>query len=134
MMTFNPGQASSDSFGWSFLPATSTTHVGARRLDTGGWWNTGQKTLAPANTGWYLITWTHANRRDNPQLSLRAAIGHKNHVGPTSTVVSLPTHVAGYVGATGGHGDAIILFNGSTDTGDGASWPYTSGLYATVHR
>lgn len=132
VMVFNPGLASSNSFAWSFLPAASTAHVPASLLDNGGWWNTGQQTLAPANTGWYLITWTHANRKVNPKLSIRAALGHNDRVGPASVAVNARRRTAAYVAATSGHRDAIILFSGSTDTGDGAPWPYSSGLYATV--
>jgi hypothetical protein len=133
-MVFNPGLAASDSFASSFLPAGSVAGARAVLLDHGGWWNTGQQTLAPANDGWYLITWTHANRRNNPQLSIRAALGHIDQVEPYRVAVSSRRHTAAYVGATDGHGDAIILLSGSTDTGDGAMWPYTSGLYTTVLR
>jgi hypothetical protein len=132
VMVFNPGLASSASLAWSFLPATGLAHVPVALLDSGGSWNTGQQTLAPANRGWYLTTWTHANRKNNPVLSLRAAVGHDGSVEPASLAVSARTHIAAYLGATDGRGDAIILFSGSTDRGDGASWPYSSGLYATM--
>ena len=134
VIVFNPGLASSNSFAWSFLPATSTAHVPASLLDNGGWWNTGQQTLTTANSGWYLIAWTHANRRANPMLSLRAAVGRDGRVEPASVAVSARRHIAEYLGATDGRGDAIILFSASTDRGDGASWPYSSGLNATVLR
>jgi hypothetical protein len=123
-----------DFFAWSFLRANSPAQARAPLLDHGGWWNTGRQTLASANNGWYLITWTHANRNSNPQLSIRAALGHTDRVGPSLVAVSSRRHTTGYVGATDGHGDAIILFNGSTDTGDGAPWPYASGLYTTLFR
>jgi hypothetical protein len=81
-----------------------------------------------------MITWTHANSNFNPQLSLRAAVGHDGRVEPTSVVVSAHRRIDNYVGATDGRGNAVIVFSGSTDTGDGAPWPYSSGLYATVRR
>ena len=66
LMAFNPGRSSSDSFAWSLLPATGTARARARLLDKGGWLNAGEQPLAPANDGWYLIAWTHANRKNNP--------------------------------------------------------------------
>jgi hypothetical protein len=134
VVAFNPGPASAGSLGWSFVTRTGPAPAGTSLLDEGGWWNTGQPILAPANNGWYLITWTHANRRDNPALSLRAALGHNVHIDPATVAVNARKPVAGYLGATDGRGDAIILFSGSTNTGDGAPWPYSSGLYATVLR
>ncbi|MGO9974511.1 MAG: hypothetical protein ACLP01_17260 [Solirubrobacteraceae bacterium] len=132
LMVFNPGLASSDSFAWSFLPATGAARARAPLLDIGGYWNTGQQNLAPANNGWCLITWTHANRNYNPELSIRAAVGRNDRLEPASVAVN--GYTAEYVGAISGRGDAIILFSGSTNTGDGAPWPYSSGLYATVLR
>jgi hypothetical protein len=134
VMVFNPGVASSNSFAWSFLPASSTPRSPASLLDSGGWWNAVQQPLAPANNGWYLIAWTHANRNSNPQLSIRAALGHNDRLQPASVAVSARRHTAAYAAAASGRGDAIILFSGSTDTGAGSPWPYSSGLYATVLR
>lgn len=134
VIAFNPGLASSNSFAWSFLPAASAARVPASLLDNGGWRNTGQQALASANSGWYLITWTHANRKINARLWIRAALGHNDRVGPASVAVNARRRTAAYVAAASGRGDAIILFSGSTDTGDGAPWPYSSGLYATVLR
>lgn len=132
LMVFNSGLASSDSFSSSFLPLTSAAPARALLLDRGGYWNTDEQALSPSNNGWYLITWTHANRKNNPQLSIRAAVGHNGWIEPASVAVNPRT--SEYVEATGGNGAAIILFSGSTDTGDGAPWPYSSGLYATVLR
>lgn len=78
-----------------------------------------------------MIAWTHANRNNNPQLSVRAAVAHNDRVEPASVAISARPYPNQYVAATDGHGNAIILFNASTDTGNGAPWPYTSGLYAT---
>lgn len=133
-IAFNPGSASSGAFGWMFLPGNSSGPAPNAVLDNGGYWNTGEPTLAPANDGWYLVTWTHANARANPRTSLRAAVGHYGQIGPATVAVNAHTHIAAYLGATDGHGTAIILFSGSTDMGNGAGWPYTSGLYATVLR
>ncbi len=131
-MVFNAGTASSDSFSSSFLPAAGVTHSHTSRLDNDGFWNTGQQLLAPANSGWYVITWSHANRRTNPNISLNAVVGHDGQLQPPSVAVGPTRHISAYLGATDGHGDAMIMFHGSTDTGNGAAWPYTSGLYTTV--
>jgi hypothetical protein len=71
-MVFNSGLASSDSFSSSFLRATGVARSQTSLLDHGGFWNTGQQLLAPATNGWYVITWSHANRRVNPNISLNA--------------------------------------------------------------
>ena len=134
VMVFDSGLASSDSFSSSFLPTTDAEHAHTTLLDNGGFWNTGQQLLAPANNGWYVITWSHANRRANPNLSLNAVVGHDGQLQRASVAVGTTQHISAYLGATDSHGDAMILFSGSTDTGDGAAWPYTSGLYTTVLR
>jgi hypothetical protein len=134
VMVFNSGLASSDSFSSSFLPANGAAHARTSLLDKGGFWNTGQQRLAPATNGWYVITWSHANRHDNPDVSLNAVVGHDGQLQRSSVAVGATQPIAGYLGATDGHGDAMILFNGSTATGNGAAWPYTSGLYTTVIR
>ena len=134
VMVFNSGLASSDSFSSSFLPATGAAHARTSLLDNGGFWNTGQQLLAPANNGWYVITWSHANRRANPNVSLNAVVGHDGQLQRSSVALGATQHISAYLGATDGHGDAIILFDGSTATGNGAAWPYTSGLYTTVLR
>jgi hypothetical protein len=54
--------------------------------------------------------------------------------GAVSVVVNPRRRGDDYVGANDGHGDAMILFSGSTDRGDGAPWPYSSGVYTTVIR
>jgi hypothetical protein len=132
VVVLNPGLSYSDSIGSAFVPAHSTTRPRTQLLDNGGFWNTGQQSLTPVNSGWYLVTWTHANSNDDPTLSLRAALGHNGRVGPPSVAVSAHTPVDQYLGATSGHGDAIILFSGSTDHGNGAPYPYSTGLYATA--
>ncbi len=132
VVVFNSGLASSDSFSSSFLPATGAARARTSLLDNGGFWNTGQQLLAPAINGWYVITWSHANRRANPNLSLNAVVGHDGQLQRSSVAVLATRHISAYLGATDGHGDAMILFDGSTDTGNGAAWPYTSGLYTTV--
>jgi hypothetical protein len=134
MMVFNSGLASSDSFSSSFLPATDAARTRTSLLDNGGFWNTGQQLLAPANNGWYVITWSHANRRANANVSLKAVVGHDGQLQRSSVAVGATQHISGYLGATDGHGNAMILFDGSTATSDGAAWPYTSGLYTTVLR
>jgi hypothetical protein len=131
---FNSGLASSDSFSSSFLPETGIAHARTSLLDNGGFWNTGQQLLAPANNGWYVITWSHANRKANPNVSLKAVVGHDGQLQRSSVAVGATHHISGYLGAADGRGDAMILFSGSTDTGNGAMWPYTSGLYTTVLR
>lgn len=133
-MVFNSGLAASDSFASSFLPAAGVARSQTSLLDHGGFWNTGQQLLAPANNGWYVITWSHANRRANPDISLNAVVGHDGQLQRSLVAVGATRHISTYLGATDGHGDAMILFNGSTDTGNGAAWPYTSGLYTTVRR
>lgn len=130
----NSGLASADAFSSSFLPAAGSVHPRTSLLDGGVFWNTGAQLLAPASNGWYVITWSHANRRDNPDVSLDAAVGHDGQLQRTSVVLGATHHVWSYLGATDGRGDAMILFSGSTDTGDGAPWPYSSGLYTTVRR
>jgi len=133
-MVFNSGLAASDSFSSSFMTATSVAHFHTSLLDRGGFWNTGQQLLAPANNGWYVITWSHANRRANPNLSLRAVVGHDGRLQRASVAGGATRQISAYLGATDGRSNAMILFNGSTDTGNGAAWPYTSGLYITVRR
>jgi hypothetical protein len=103
-------------------------------LDHGGFWNTGQQLLAPANNGWYVITWSHANRKSNANVSLRAVVGHNRELQPSTVAGRATHHISTYFGATDGRGDTMILFSGSTDMGNGAIWPYTSGLYTTVLR
>jgi hypothetical protein len=134
VMVFNSGLARSDSFSSSFLPAATGTPATTSLLDRGGFYNTGQQLLAPTSNGWYLITWSHANRRDNPDVSLDAAVGHDGQLQSAAVALHASQHISSYLGATDGHGNAIILFDGSTDTGDGAAFPYTSGLYTTVSR
>jgi hypothetical protein len=129
---FNSGLASSDSFSSSFLPATGIAHTRTSLLDNGGFWNTGQQLLAPANNGWYVITWSHANRKANPSVWLKAVVGHDGQLRHSSVAVGATHHISAYLGAADARGDAMILFSGSTDTGNGAMWPYTSGLYTTV--
>ena len=126
-MVFNPGLASDDSFASSFLSTTGTAPGRAQMLDNGGWLDTGAPSLSPANDGWYLITWTHGS----PPGTVRAALGHNGRVEATAAAVSAFT--AQYVGAISGDGDAIILYSGSTNTGNGAAWPSSSGLYVTIH-
>jgi hypothetical protein len=134
VMAFNAGLSYSDSFAWSFIPATGTVSTSALLLDRGGYWNTGQQTLTPVNGGWYLITWTHSTSNNGAQLSLRAALGHDGQVQTSAVAVGASTRTAANVAATDGRGDAIILFSRSTDSGNGAPWPYSSGLYTTVLR
>jgi hypothetical protein len=131
---FNSGLASSGSFSSSFLPATGIAHSRTSLLDKGGFWNYGQQLLSPANNGWYVITWSHANRRTNPNLSLKAVVGHDGHLEHSLVAVSATHQISAYLGAADGRGDAMILYSGSTDRGDGAPWPYTSGLYTTILR
>jgi hypothetical protein len=134
VVALNPGRARGNSFGWSIVSGTGSATSRATLLDRGGWWNTGQTPLSSANNGWYLLAWTHAsaNPHNNPNLSLRAAVGHDGRVQPAAVVLGVKTHIATHLGATDGRGDAIILYSGSTDTGNGAAYPYSSGLYTTT--
>ncbi len=125
VIAFNPGLASSDSLASAFLSTTGSAPVRAQMLDNGGWMNSGGPSLAPANNGWYLITWKHEILAS----SVRAALGHNNQVESASTAVSTPTN--DYVGAVSGDGDAIIIYSGSTNNG---TWPYSTGLYVTIHH
>ena len=134
LMVFNPGPRFNNSLAWSLLSANRAADGRPSVLDDNGWWNTDDQALAQANNGWCLITWTHASSNFNPTLSLRAAVGHNGQVEPASVVVGPRTRIDDYVGADDGNGDAIVLFSGSTDRGDGAPWPYSSGLYATTLR
>ena len=133
VMVENAGGAPSDSLGWSWLPTTGTNASKRALLDARGLWDSAAQTnLAPAVNGWYVIAWTHANRKNNPQLSVRAAVAHNDRVEPASVAIGSRPYPNQYVAATDGHGNAMILFNGSTDIGNGAPWPYTSGLYVTT--
>lgn len=134
VMAFNAGLSYSRSFAWSFLPAAGMLSTPAPLLDRGGYWNTGQQTLTPVNGGWYLITWTHSTSNSGARLFLRAALGHDGHVQTPAVAVGAPTRIAANVAATDGRGDAIILFSRSTDSGNGAPWPYSSGLYTALLR
>ncbi|HEY5428984.1 MAG TPA: hypothetical protein VIK04_07675 [Solirubrobacteraceae bacterium] len=134
VLVFNSGLASSDAFSSSFLPATGAARARTSLLDNGGFWNTGQQLLAPANNDWYVITWSHANRRANPNVSLDAVVGHDGQLQRSLVAVGATQPISGYLGASDGHGNAMILFDGSTATANGAAWPYTSGLYTTVLR
>jgi hypothetical protein len=69
-----------------------------------------------------------------PDISLNAVVGHDGQLQRSSVAVGATQHISAYLGATDAHGNAMILFNGSTDAGDGAAWPYTRGLYTTVRR
>lgn len=134
VMAFNAGVSHSRSLAWSFLPATGSLRMSAPLLDRGGYWNTGQETLTPVHGGWYLITWTHSTGNSGARLVLQAALGHDGHVQAPAVAVGALTRVAANVAATDGSGNAVILFSRSTDTGNGAPWPYSSGLYTTVLR
>lgn len=122
---YDAGPAISDSFGSLLIPPSGPASSRALMLDRGGLWNSAlQSALAPVSNGWYLLAWEH----DASHVEILAALGHGDHI--QSPAVAIDRSPEGYVAATDGRGDAMILYSPLTRRG---GWPYTSGLGTTQY-
>ena len=120
-----------NSFGWSIVSSTGSAHCEppARPWPLA---EQRQTPLSPANNGWYCSPGprNRHNNRTSPSARPSGTMAASNRGGR----LGAKTHRR-QLGASDGRGDAIILYSGSTDTGNGAdtvlerpihtTWPLT---------